>query len=170
MILNNIQMLTALLLTLIVIGLLTVSTVAAQDKNVPDNEKIPKEIMNTLLAKFPKAVIHKWAKEKEGDFIIYDIEFQQDSQKFEADIKEDGSIHNWEMEVDANDVPQLVIKTVEDKYPKYIPKEIMKITAIIDGKDILEGFEIVLETGEKKEVEVTIAPDGEILEDSGDEN
>lgn len=33
----------------------------------------------------------------------------------------------------------------------------------------LEGYEVVLVTADKKEVEVMVAPDGRILEDSGDE-
>jgi hypothetical protein len=41
----------------------------------------------------------------------------------------------------------------------------MVITAVKDGKDALEGYEIVIETADKKEVEVTVAPDGEILEE-----
>jgi hypothetical protein len=47
-------------------------------------------------------------------------------------------------------------------------KEIMQITAVKAGKDELEGYEIVLKTRDKKEVEVTVAPDGTMLEDSGD--
>jgi hypothetical protein len=38
-----------------------------------------------------------------------------------------------------------------------------------NNKEMLEGYEIVLETADKKEVEVTVAPDGKILEDSTDE-
>ena len=61
-----------------------------------EKDKIPKKVMATLMAKFPKAEIHKWTKEKEGDVVVYDFEFKQEGRKFEADIKEDGTIHNWE--------------------------------------------------------------------------
>ena len=46
----------------------------------------------------------------------------------------------------------------------------MQITSMESGTDALEGYEIVLETAENKEVEVTVAPDGVILEDSAEEN
>jgi len=46
-------------------------------------------------------------------------------------------------------------------------KEVMAITAVQDGKDAPDGYEIVLETADKKVVEVTVAPDGKVLEDSG---
>ena len=42
--------------------------------------------MDALLAKFPKAKIDKCTKAKEGADIVYDIEFQQEGRKCEADI------------------------------------------------------------------------------------
>lgn len=131
-------------------------------------DKIPKVVMDALKAKFPNAEIHKWTKEKEVDVVVYDIEFKQHDLKFEADIKEDGTIHNWEKEIVAKDLPEAVKNAVEKKYPNSKLKEIMEITSVKDGKDVLEGYEIVLETAESQEVEVTVAPDGKILEDSGE--
>ena len=134
----------------------------------PELDKIPAAVMAALKAKFPDAEIHKWTKEKEGDIVVYDIEFKQREQKFEADIKEDGSIHNWEREIAAEDLPEAVMRAAQDKYPNSTHKEIMEITAVKDGQDVLEGYEIVLETAEGEEVEITVAPDGEMLEDSGE--
>lgn len=137
-----------------------------QDINKLHLDKVPKKVMNALKSKFPRAEIHKWTKEKEGNIVVYDFEFKQDDQNFEADIKEDGTIHNWEKAIGAKDLPEAVKKAVEKMYPQSILKEIMMITAIKDGKDALEGYEIVLETADKKEVEVMVAPDGKILEES----
>ncbi|MGB2805298.1 MAG: PepSY-like domain-containing protein [Candidatus Zixiibacteriota bacterium] len=131
--------------------------------------EIPKVVMDALKARFPDAEIHEWTKEKEGDIVVYDIEFKQQDRKFEADIKEDGAIHNWEKEIPAEDLPEAAMKAVETKYPKATIQEIMEITAVNDGKEALEGYEVVLETADQKEVEVTVAPDGGILEDSGEE-
>jgi hypothetical protein len=131
-------------------------------------DEIPQIVMNGLKAKFPQAEIHRWAKEKEGDIIIYDFEFKQAGRNFEADIKVDGSIHNWEKAIEITDLSEAAKKAVETKYPESAMKEIMEITAVTDGEDALEGYEIVLETADMKEVEVTVAPDGEIIEDSGE--
>jgi hypothetical protein len=49
-----------------------------------------------------------------------------------------------------------------------ILKEIIQITAVHDGMDALEGYEIVFETADMKDVEITVAPDGKTLEDSGE--
>ena len=131
-------------------------------------DKIPKVVMDALKARFPDAEIHKWTKEKEGDIVVYDIEFKQQDRKFEADIKEDGTIHNWEKEIAAADLPEVAMKAVEAKYPESAIKEIMEITAVTEGKEALEAYEVVLVTADKKEVEVAVAADGEILEDSGE--
>jgi len=132
-------------------------------------DKIPKVIMDALKARFPDAEIQKWTREKEGDIFVYDIEFKQGDRKFEADIREDGTIHNWEKEIAAADLPEVAMKAVTTKYPKSTIKEIMEITAVTEGKEALEAYEVVLETVDKREVEVAVAADGEILEDSGEE-
>jgi len=131
--------------------------------------EVPQLIADALKAKFPEAEIDKWTQEKEGDIVVYDIEFKQQDQKFEADIKEDGSIHNWEKAIAAEDLPEAVRLAAEKTYPNAVLKEIMMITAVVDGQDALEGYEIVLQTADDKEVEITVAPDGSVLEDSGKE-
>lgn len=140
----------------------------AQLKEASDTARIPKKVMDGLHAKFAAAEVDKWTKEKEGDIFVYDIEFKRGGEKFEAEIKEDGTIHNWERAISAKDLPAAVKKAVEKNYPKAIMKEIMEIKTVKEGNDELEGYEIVLRVRDKKEVEVTVAPDGTILEDSGD--
>ena len=101
--------------------------------------------------------------------MIYDIEFKEGTRKCEADIKEDGTYINYEREVAAKDLPKAVVEAVEKKYPKATMKVIMEIMEVKGKDDKLEGYEIELETADKKHVEVTVAPDGKILEDSTDE-
>lgn len=157
------------LFTVVLAGLfLAMPAAGAQDKSRPDLDKIPKKVMDALKARFPNPEIQQWTEEKEGDIVLYDIEFLQRGRKFEADIKEDGTIHNWEREIPVKDLPAAVRKAVDTRYRKATLKEAMAITAVKDGKDALEGYEIVLETADKKGVEVTVAPNGKVLEDSGE--
>ena len=132
-----------------------------------DLDKIPKPVMDALKARFPKAKIEKWSQETENGKVIYDLEFKQDGRKAEADIAADGTIQNFEKEFNAGDLPRAVRAAVEKRYPKSTMKEVMEITEIKDGKEVHGGYEIVLETAAKKSVEVTIAKDGTVLEDSG---
>jgi hypothetical protein len=159
----------AVLFTAVLVGLFSAQpAVCGQEQGKLNLDQIPQKVMSALKAKFPLAEIEKWTKENEGDIVIYDVEFKQEGRKFEADIKEDGTIHNWEKSISARDLPETVLKAVEARYPKSTLKEIMQITAVNEGKDALEGYEVVLETAAKEDVEVTVAPDGKILEDSGE--
>jgi uncharacterized membrane protein YkoI len=132
-----------------------------------DLDKIPKRVMDALNVKFPNAAIEKWTKESENGKNIYDLEFRLAGRKAEADIAEDGAIQNFERELDVTALPPAVVQAVEKRYPKSKMREVMAITEIKNGREIDGGFEIVLETADRKEVEVTVAKNGKILEDSG---
>jgi hypothetical protein len=125
--------------------------------------------MSVLSAKFPNAKIAKWSKEKEEGKEVYDIEFTQDGRKFEADIFADGTIHNWEQQIAQGDLPRAVVQTVNRTFPNAVLKEIMAVTDVKNGAEQLEGYEVVVERARKKDVEMTIAPDGRILEGPGKE-
>ncbi len=71
-------------------------------------------------------------------------------------------------EFDAKDLPEAVTAAVAKQHSKAKMKEVMEITEIKEKKEVHGGFEIVLETGDKKDVEVTVSKDGKILEDSGE--
>jgi hypothetical protein len=146
--------------------LIGTAEVRPQDEAVP-LDKIPKAVMNALRAKFPKAKIDKCTKAKEGNDIVYDIEFKQEGRKCEADIKEDGTFINYEKEIPAKDLPAAVKKAVTKRYPKATLKQVMEITEVKGKDEKFDGYEIVLETADKKSVEVTVAPDGKIREDTG---
>ena len=141
-------------------------SVQAQEKNKHGTDQIPTKVLDGLKAKFPKPEIDKWTKEKEGEVFMYDIEFKQGGKKIEADIKEDGTLDNWEKVIPINDLPAAVKMTVDKKYPKASLQEVSQTVLVKDGRDQVEGYEILLRTNDKKDVEITVATDGKILEDS----
>jgi hypothetical protein len=143
--------------------------VRAQEEKVP-LDKIPKAVMDALDAKFPKAKIEKCTKAKEGDAVVYDIEMKQaNGKKAEADIKEDGTYINYEKEIAADDLPKAAREAIEKKYPKATFKEILAETEVKGKDEKLAAYEVIVETADKKEIEVKVSPDGKILEDEGDE-
>jgi hypothetical protein len=135
----------------------------------PRPDKIPANVMTTLTAKFPQAKIDKWSKEKEEGKEVYDIEFRQGDRKFEADIFADGTIHNWEQQIAESDLPQAVLQTVKKQFPGAALKEIMAVTDVKNGAEQLGGYEVVVKRALKKDVEMTVAADGRILEGPGKE-
>lgn len=132
-------------------------------------DKIPKAVMDALLSKFPKAKIDKCTKEKEGDDVVYDIEFKQEGRKCEADIKENGTFINYEKAIEAKDLPKVVRDAIEKKYPKATWKDVMEETEVKGKDEKISAYEVTLVTAEKKEVEVRVSPEGKILEDTGAE-
>src|SRR5262245_44299894 len=142
-----------------------ISEVLAKEEAVP-LDKIPKAVMDALLARFPKAKIDKCTKAKEGNDIVYDIEFKHEGRKCEADIKENGVFINYEKAIEAKDLPKAVREAIEKKYPKATLKEVMQETEVKGKDEKLSAYEIVLVTADKKDVEVRVAPDGKIIEDT----
>jgi hypothetical protein len=140
--------------------------VRAQEEAVAQ-DKIPKAVMNALLAKFPKAKIDKCTKAKEGNDIVYDIEFKQEGRNCEADIKENGTYINYEKAIGVKELPKAVRNAIETRYPKSSLKEIMEETEVNGKDEKLSAYEVVLATADKKEVEVRVSPEGKILEDTG---
>ncbi len=163
-------MMTRSLIAVVIASLFVpVPTARAQEPDELELEKIPQAVMDALRTRFPNAEIQQWTKEKEGDITVYDFEFLIEGRKFEADIKEDGAIHNWEKEIALADLPDTVRQTADSKYPRARVIEIMAITAVDGGQEMLEGYEIVLKTADQKTIELTVAPDGEILEEDTEE-
>lgn len=154
----------------LVLGLLlTAPAASAQGEKALNREQIPETVMATLRARFPQAEIREWTREDEDGVALYDIEFHQRGRKFEADIKEDGTIHNWEREIAPADLPGAVKAAVESEHPGSTIGETMEITEVTDGEEVLEGYEIILETADNREIEVAVAPDGTVLEEDGEE-
>jgi hypothetical protein len=141
-------------------------TAWSQEEAVP-LDKIPKAVMDSLLSKFPKAKIDKCHKAKEGNDVVYDIEFKQEGRKCEADITEAGAYINYEKAIEGKDLPQKVRDGIEQKYPKATLTEIMEETEVKGKGEKLVAYEVVLVTADKKDVEVKVDLDGKILEDSG---
>lgn len=158
--------------TVLFLGALALFIAAAQvrveDEAVPQ-DKIPKAVMNALLAKFPKAKIDKCTKTKEGDEVVYDIEFKQEGRRCEADITEKGSYINYEKAIEAKDLRKAVKDAIDQRYPKATLKEIMEETEVKGKDERVSAYEVVLVTADKKEVEVRVSVEGKILEDTGAE-
>jgi hypothetical protein len=139
----------------------------AEEKDKLQLDKVPKKVMDALKAKFPKAKIHKCTREEtSGSAVVYHVEFKVGGRKGKAAITEYSALLNYEEEVAAKDLPAAVKKAVDKRYPKAKLKEIRKIAKIKDKKEILVVYEITLTTADKKDVEVKVDDDGEVLEDS----
>ena len=135
----------------------------AQDEKV-EPDKLPQKVKDTLKAKFPGATVTVATKTKENDEVIYDIEMTRNGKKHEMDCREDGSIVNFENEIDPQNLPKVVSDAIKAKHPGSTIKSAMEVMVTKDNKDIVEEYEVQIETADKKEVELAVSPDGKSIQ------
>ena len=75
----------------------------------------------------------------------------------------EGKITLIEKVISAKDLPKVVAAALEEKYPKATYKVYEEMTKVIDGKEVLAYYEVLLETTDKKTLEVEVSPEGKIL-------
>lgn len=154
------------LLAVALAALLAASAPADEHKGKKiDADKLPKAVADALKARFPNATVTECHEEKDGDKVVYDVDFTVGKQKYEAEIAADGTIKEWEKEIEVNSLPKAVRDAIDKKYPKATLKEAEEVYVPKGGKDELKGYEVDLVTADKKEMELLVAPDGKILEE-----
>lgn len=144
------------------LALLGPGTKAADEK--VEIDKLPQRVVTTLKARFPGASITSATKATENGEVIYDIEMKKNGRKNEMDVRQDGTIVNFENEIMVKGMPAVVANAVKTKYPNCTIKEAMEVMMVKDTKDVLEEYEVLIETADKKEVELTVSPDGKKIQ------
>jgi len=135
----------------------------AQDEKV-DFDKCPQKVKDAVMARFPGAKITASSKTIENGAVVYDIEMTHGGKKHEMDLKEDGSLVDIEHEIMAKDLPAAVTSAVKEKYPNSTIKEAMEVHVVKEKKETLDHYEVLIDTADKKEVELTISLDGKMIE------
>ena len=134
----------------------------AQEKIEAD--KLPQKVKDALKARFPGHMITQATKELENGEVIYDIEMTIAGKKHEMDCKEDGTIVDIQNEIDAKDLPAAALNAIKAKYPGSTIKEVGEILVVKDKKETRDHFEVIIETADKKETELTVSLDGSKIE------
>jgi hypothetical protein len=124
--------------------------------------KVPKAVLEAVKARFPDAKLLGAETEKEDGKTVYEIAIKDKDQKIEVTATSDGKLVSIEKQIAARDLPKTVAITLEAKYPKATYKMIEEVIEVKDGKERVEGYEVLLVTAEKKQLEVVVAPDGKI--------
>jgi len=139
------------------------ATLAAGQEKL-DPSKLPPKVSDSLKARFPGAMITQVTKETENGEVIYDIEMTKDGKKHEMDCKEDGTIVDIQNEIAAKDLPTAALSAIKAKYPGSSIKEVGEILVVKDKTETRDHFEVLIETSDKKEVELTVSLDGTKIE------
>ena len=85
------------------------------------------------------------------------------------DIHEDGTIMEIEKEILAKDIPRVVTKGVDAKYPKAAIKEVMEVNKVAGVKETPIHYEVTIVTAAKKKMEVIVSLDGKTVKTEAEE-
>ena len=99
---------------LFVLGTLVFAALA-QEKVEAD--KLPQKVKDSLNTRFPGHKVTQATKEMENGQVIYDVEMTVGSKKTEMDCKEDGTVIDIQIEVDAKELPAAGLSAIKAKYP-----------------------------------------------------
>jgi hypothetical protein len=142
---------------------------AAMHKEKESHEKklmpsdVPPKVMSAMDTRFQGAQYTSITKEEEKGNTIYDFELTQGGRKYEADVKEDGTIVEIEKAIEQRDLPAPVSDAINKKYPNATYKEVMEKSLVNGKQETPHEYEVVLTTSKGKEEEVTVSTDGKIV-------
>lgn len=133
----------------------------ADEEKVP-LDKLPKSISNSVKKRFPKAEMLEAAKETADGKTEYEVSIKDGGRKIDVMLTPAGAITLIEQEITAKELPATVAKAVEAKYPRAKHKVMEALIKVADGKESLDCYELLIETADKKTLEIVLAPDGTI--------
>ena len=139
------------------------ATGARADEEKLAIDKLPKAVLESVKKRFPKAELIEAAKETDGDKVEYEVTLKDGETKYDVMFSPDGKITLIEKTIAAKDLPKAVADAVAEKYPKATYKLYEEMTKVIDGKEAIAYFEILLVTADKMTLEVEVSPEGKIL-------
>jgi hypothetical protein len=164
--------------SIIVVALIMITAGCTHNKNESKEEggeakkisaaEVPAAVSSALNQRFPGNQVRSVEKENENGMIIFDYELTQDGRKYEADIKDDGTIIEIEKQVAANNVPAAVTHAVQAKFPGAKIGDVMEVNKVSGKTETPDHYEVTLTTG-GKEKEVNVTMDGKVEDEHADE-
>ena len=129
-------------------------------------DKLPKAITATLKKRFPKGEIVSASKSGDQGKETYEVSVKEGSLKADVNLSAVGSITGMEKQISEKDLPNEVSAAVKAKYPKGTIKLCEEVISVKDGKETLDYFEVTVEIGDKKSVELEIETNGKIKKEN----
>jgi uncharacterized membrane protein YkoI len=142
-----------------VVLLATAALVCADEEKIA-LDKLPKAVVDAVKAKFPDADLVGAEKETEDGKTQYEVSIKTKKGMLDVILTPDGKIVAVEKVIEAKDLPKPVTEALEAKYPKATIKKAEEIT-----KDDKVTFEVLIETADKKKLEVVLDANGKIVEE-----
>jgi len=128
-------------------------------------------VAKTFKATFPNAEIIKVDVDAEDGVAVYDLEFKDGATEKETDITADGTMLEFTIVVDAEDVPAAAMKTVRQAAEGAVTRRIEYIEISYETKNgrvvklpkSVIHYAVEIARGDKT-TEIVVNPDGTVVE------
>ncbi len=99
---------------------------------------------------------HKDEKDDDDSEVIYEVTLSEKGKTIDVTVDEEGDIEEVERSIELKELPRLVADALARKFPKSTLKSAEAIYEVEDGEMEFEGYEVILETADKKEIEADV--------------
>ena len=127
---------------------------------------VPAKVMDTFKSRFAGAELLKAEKEVEDGKTLYELTFNHDGQRKEAEFSPEGQFLEVEIPIQLENIPEAGTKAIRDKYPGATFRHTAKVTKA-DGSI---GYEVIIATADNRAGEVVLDAAGKIVETKGLDN
>lgn len=152
----------------VVVGFVALLAGVRADEEKVALDKLPKAVAEAVRKRFPQAEMISATKETEAGKVEYEVTIKDGGTKTDVMLTPSGSITVIEKEIPAKDLPKAVRATVRKEFPKATYKRAEEVTKVKDGKEMVDFYEVLLETPAKKKIEAQINPDGKLRKGAGE--
>jgi hypothetical protein len=145
---------------LAVLGLATGSR--AQEEGIP-LDRVPKAVMKSAKAKFPGAEIKGASEETEdGKPPVYELEMKHHRHNVDVTFKVDGTLILVETAIPGKELPKVVLRAVEQRYPG---ASFGGANSVATGPEVKKAdyYEFYIMTADEKPARVKVDPHGKVL-------
>ena len=129
-------------------------------------DKLPKAVVDAMKKRFPKGELTKASKSGEGEKTVFEVSVKEGGLNADVNLTAAGAITGMEKQIAEADLPKVIAAAVKAKHPKGTVKTCEEVIAVKDGKEEVEYYEVVVETAEKKTVELEIEKDGKVRKEN----
>jgi uncharacterized membrane protein YkoI len=156
--------------------LLFLSSALGDEEKIP-LDQVPVAVTDAVKAKYPGAKLTGAEKEAEDNGTVYEVAFKDQGQKYEAQVKPDGTLIAVDRDIQTSDLPATVAATLRKRFPKATLKNAEEVTKYagaeyrhagkVTKKDGEIVYEVVVSLTDGRRGEVVISPEGKFLEAKG---
>jgi hypothetical protein len=125
-----------------VLGLMALTGAAQAEEEKIAFNRLPKAVIKTIKAKFPKAEIKEAVEEEEDDETTYEVSLEFKGQAIDVTLKPNGTIVEVEKEIEFDELPRAVKKALAAMHPE---AKVEKAEVVTKG-DGPPFYELVVKT------------------------